>query len=91
MALLNDFGRGARASGYAEVAVARADMATAVPEEADVARAAAALVNGVTAIALPGLARLHVADAVLGAAVSTPPRQRQPRPTAQRGIRRRLM
>ena len=31
-ALPNDFGRGSRAGGYAEVAVARAGMVTAVPE-----------------------------------------------------------
>ena len=66
VALLNDFGRGARAGGYAEVATARADMAIAVPEGADLARAVAVLVNGVTAwIALHGIARLQVTDTVL--------------------------
>jgi len=65
-ALLNDFGRGPRAGGYAEVAVAHVTMATALPEDADLARVAAVLVNGVTAwIALHHLARLRVTDDVL--------------------------
>jgi NADPH:quinone reductase len=65
-ALLNDFGRGPRAGGYAEIAVAHASMATALPADADLARIAAVLVNGVTAwIALHNLARLHVEDDVL--------------------------
>ncbi|MGB6162820.1 MAG: zinc-binding dehydrogenase [Pseudonocardiaceae bacterium] len=69
-ALLNDFGRGSRAGGYAEVAVARTGMVTTVPEGADLARAAAVLVNGVTGwIALHHLARLQTSDdvVVLGA------------------------
>jgi NADPH:quinone reductase len=65
-ALLNDFGRGARAGGYAEVAVADASMVTGVPGDADLPRTTAALVNGVTAwIALHHLARLHVGEDVL--------------------------
>jgi NADPH2:quinone reductase len=65
-ALLNDFDRGPRAGGYAEVAVAHASMAVALPEDVDLARVAAVLVNGVTAwIALHNLARLHVDDNVL--------------------------
>lgn len=65
-ALLNDFGRGPRAGGYAEIAVAHASMAAVVPEDADLALIAAALVNGVTGwIALHELARLRVADTVL--------------------------
>ncbi|MEU7052563.1 quinone oxidoreductase family protein [Streptomyces eurythermus] len=65
-ALLNDFGRGVRAGGYAEVAVAHAAMTTPLPEGADLARMAAVLVNGVTAwIALRDLARLDVHDDVL--------------------------
>lgn len=65
-ALLNDFGRGPRAGGYAEIAVAHASMATVLPEDADLARIAALLVNGVTAwIALHSLARLRVHDDVL--------------------------
>jgi NADPH2:quinone reductase len=69
-ALLNDFGRGSRAGGYAEVAVARTGLVTAVPEGANLACVAAALVNGVTAwIALHRLARLQTSDdvVVLGA------------------------
>ncbi|MGH3548113.1 MAG: alcohol dehydrogenase catalytic domain-containing protein [Pseudonocardiaceae bacterium] len=69
-ALLNDFGRGSRAGGYAEVAVARTGMVTAVPEGANLACVAAVLVNGVTAwIALHRLARLQTSDdvVVLGA------------------------
>lgn len=65
-ALLNDFGRGARAGGYAEVAVAHASMATPLPADADLARVAGVLVNGATAwIALHDLARLGVHDNVL--------------------------
>jgi NADPH2:quinone reductase len=65
-ALLNDFGRGPRAGGYAEIAVAHASMAIPLPEDADLARIAAVQVNGVTAwIALHHLARLNVQDDVL--------------------------
>ncbi|MFI7441044.1 zinc-binding alcohol dehydrogenase family protein [Nonomuraea indica] len=65
-ALLNDFGRGARAGGYAEIAVAHASMAIPLPEDADLARIAGVLVNGVTAwMALHDLARLRVDDDVL--------------------------
>ena len=57
-AMLNDFGRGPRAAGYAEIAVAHASMATPVPEGVDLAHIAAVLVNGVTAwMALRDLAR----------------------------------
>jgi NADPH:quinone reductase len=65
-ALLNDFGRSARAGGYAEVALAHTSMVTALPEDADLAWVAAVLVNGVTAwIALHQLAHLQVTDQVL--------------------------
>lgn len=65
-ALLNDFGRGMRAGGYAEIAVAHASMAVPLPVGADLARCAAVIVNGVTAwIALHSLARLRVHDDVL--------------------------
>jgi NADPH:quinone reductase len=65
-ALLNDFGRGPRVGGYAEIAVAHASMATVVPENADLARIAAAIVNGTTAwLGLHDYARLRVADTVL--------------------------
>lgn len=65
-ALLNDFGRGMRAGGYAEVAVAHATMATRLPDGADLPRITGALINGVTAwIALHDLARLDVRDDVL--------------------------
>lgn len=65
-ALLNDFGRGPRAGGYAEIALAHASMAAPVPDGADLARVAAVLINGVTAwIALHNLARLQVDDDVL--------------------------
>jgi NADPH2:quinone reductase len=65
-ALLNDFGRGPRAGGYAEIALAHASMAAPVPDGADLARVAAVLINGVTAwIALNNLARLQVHDDVL--------------------------
>lgn len=65
-ALLNDFGRGPRAGGYAEIAVAHASMTVALPKDADLARVAGVLVNGVTAwIALHDLARLQVDDDVL--------------------------
>jgi NADPH2:quinone reductase len=65
-ALLNDFGRGPRVGGYAEVAVAHATMATPLPDDADLARTAAVLSNGVTAwIALHDLARVDVLDDLL--------------------------
>jgi NADPH:quinone reductase len=65
-ALLNDFGRGLRAGGYAEVALAHVTMATHLPHDADLARITAALVNGATAwVALRELARLDVHDDVL--------------------------
>ncbi|MEU6712330.1 zinc-binding dehydrogenase [Nonomuraea sp. NPDC046802] len=65
-ALLNDFGRGPRAGGYAEIAVAHASMAIPLPDDADLARVAGLLVNGVTAwMALHDLARLRVEDDVL--------------------------
>jgi NADPH:quinone reductase len=49
-ALLNDFGRGARAGGYAEVALARADLVVPIEPGPDAAVAAAAFaVNGATA------------------------------------------
>ncbi|WP_131735694.1 quinone oxidoreductase family protein [Actinomadura roseirufa] len=65
-ALLNDFGRGARAGGYAEIAVAHASMTVPLPADADLARVAGVLVNGVTAwMALHDLARLRVDDDVL--------------------------
>jgi NADPH2:quinone reductase len=65
-ALLNDFGRGMRAGGYAEIAIAHATMSTPLPGDADLARIAGVLVNGVTAwMALHELARLDVRDEVL--------------------------
>lgn len=65
-ALLNDFGRGPRAGGYAEIAVAHASMAVRLPADASLERFAGVLVNGVTAwMALNDLARLDVADDVL--------------------------
>jgi NADPH2:quinone reductase len=65
-ALLNDFGRGMRAGGYAEIAIAHATMSTRLPDDADLARTAGVLVNGVTAwLALHDLARLEVRDEVL--------------------------
>jgi NADPH:quinone reductase len=65
-ALLNDFGRGMRAGGYAEVAVAHSAMAVQLPEDADLALIAGVLINGVTAwMALHDLARLGTSDTVL--------------------------
>jgi NADPH2:quinone reductase len=65
-ALLNDFGRDMRAGGYAEIAIAHATMSSPLPGEADLARIAGVLVNGVTAwMALHDLARLDVRDEVL--------------------------
>lgn len=65
-ALLNDFGRGMRAGGYAEIAVAHASMAVPLPAQADMARSAAVIVNAVTAwIALHSVARVGVGDDVL--------------------------
>ncbi|MEU3185868.1 zinc-binding dehydrogenase [Streptomyces sp. NPDC006923] len=65
-ALLNDFGRTARAGGYAEVAVAAADLAVPLPDDADLAAVAAALSNGVTAwMALHDLARICPGETVL--------------------------
>jgi NADPH2:quinone reductase len=65
-ALLNDFGRDMRAGGYAEIAIAHATMSAPLPEDADLARIAGVLVNGVTAwMALHDLARLDVRDEVL--------------------------
>jgi NADPH2:quinone reductase len=65
-ALLNDFGRGPRAGGYAQLAVAHAAMAARVPDGLDLALVAAAVVNGTTAwIALHDLARVAPHDRVL--------------------------
>ncbi|MET7664070.1 zinc-binding dehydrogenase [Streptomyces sp. NPDC005373] len=65
-ALLNDFGRGQRAGGYAQVAVAHHTMAAPVPDGVDLRRVTAALVNGVTAwVALHDVARLDARDRVL--------------------------
>jgi NADPH2:quinone reductase len=65
-ALLNDFGRGPRAGGYAEIAIAHASMTVSLPADADLASAAGVLVNGVTGwMALHDLARLQVNDDVL--------------------------
>jgi NADPH2:quinone reductase len=65
-ALLNDFGRDRHAGGYAEVAISHGTMTAVLPEGADLARAAAVLVNGVSAwIALHDVARLDVQDDVL--------------------------
>lgn len=65
-ALLNDFGRGMRAGGYAEVAVAHESMTVPLPADDDLARSAALIVNSVTAwIALHNLSRLRVRDDVL--------------------------
>lgn len=65
-ALLNDFGRGMRAGGYAEIAIAHATMSTRLPDDADLARTAGVLVNGVTAwLALHHIAHLDVQDEVL--------------------------
>ena len=65
-ALLNDFGRGARAGGYAEVAVARADLSVVLDEDSDLATAAAVLANGTTAwLALVEMARVQAGDNVL--------------------------
>ena len=70
-ALLNDFFRGGRAGGYAEVAAARADLVTPLPAEMDPADAAALLANGVTAwIALTDVARLAPSDTVVVLGVS---------------------
>jgi NADPH:quinone reductase len=65
-AMLNDFGRGPRAGGYAEVAVAHATMATPVPPGDDLATVTAVLINGVTGwLALHDLARLRSGEDVL--------------------------
>lgn len=65
-ALLNDFGRGSVAGGYADIVVARADLVTILPAGADLARAAALPVNGATAwLALHRLGRLAPSDTVL--------------------------
>jgi NADPH2:quinone reductase len=65
-ALLNDFGRGVRVGGYAEVAVAHQSMAAPLASDDDLARVAAEIVNGVTAwVALHDLARLDSRDDVL--------------------------
>jgi NADPH2:quinone reductase len=65
-ALLNDFGRGSRTGGYAEVAIAHRAMAAPVPDGADLPRVTAVIANGVAAwIALHDLARLSTDDRVL--------------------------
>lgn len=65
-ALLNDFGRGDRAGGYAEVAVVHRTMVAALPEGADLPRVTAVITNGVTAwMALHDVARLRARDRVL--------------------------
>jgi NADPH2:quinone reductase len=65
-ALLNDFGRGPRAGGYAEVAVAHATMAVPVPDGADLPQVTAVISNGVAVwIALHDLARLRTQDRVM--------------------------
>jgi NADPH:quinone reductase len=66
VAVLNDFGRGPRASGYAEVALAHASMTTPVPDGVDLATATGAIVNGVTAwLALHEVARVAPRDTVV--------------------------
>jgi NADPH:quinone reductase len=70
-ALLNDFGRAARAGGYGEIAVAHVSMTVALPGTADLALMAGVLVNGVTAwMALHDLARLMASDDVLALGAS---------------------
>jgi NADPH:quinone reductase len=65
-ALLNDFGRGPRAGGYATVAVAHRSMAVKLPEDADLPTLTGALSNGTAAwIALHEVARLRASDRVL--------------------------
>lgn len=65
-ALLNDFGRGPRAGGYAEVALAHRTMVVPLPEKVDGVAVAAVLSNGVAAwIALHEIARLSPQDRVL--------------------------
>lgn len=71
-ALLNDFGRGAQAGGYAEVALARADLVVPLGSGTDEAVAAAAfVVNGATARwALHRTARLVPGEDVVVLGVS---------------------
>lgn len=65
-AILNDFGRGSVAGGYAEVVVARADLVIPLPDSVDSSVAAGSLVNGATAwIALHRLAGVTASDTVL--------------------------
>jgi NADPH2:quinone reductase len=65
-AMLNDFGRGWRAGGYAAVAVAHRTMTVPLPSGADLARVTAVLINGVTAwLALRDLARTASTDSVV--------------------------
>jgi NADPH2:quinone reductase len=65
-ALLNDCGRGGRAGGYAEVAVAHRTMAASVPDGTDLTDATAVISNRVAAwMALHELARLSARDRAL--------------------------
>jgi len=65
-ALLNDFGRVQRAGGYAQVAIAHNSLAVDLPDDVDLPRITAALVNGVTAwLALRDIARVDSADTVV--------------------------
>lgn len=65
VALLNDFGRAPGAGGYAEVALARADLVTVVPDSLSLAAASGAVVNGTTAQLGLEAAKLQRADHVL--------------------------
>ncbi|WP_350353326.1 zinc-binding dehydrogenase [Microbacterium sp. A8/3-1] len=65
-AVLNDFGRGAVAGGYAESALASADLVIPLNSSIDSAIAAGSMVNGATAwIALHRLAGLTETDTVV--------------------------
>lgn len=65
-ALLNDFGRGSLAGGYAEVALARADLVFPLPSQLRLPAAAGAVVNGTTAwLALEELAAVRKDDILL--------------------------
>lgn len=65
-ALLNDFFRGGRAGGYAELARARADLVAPVPETVTPAEAAGLAVNATTALlALQRAGHLRPADVVV--------------------------
>ena len=65
-ALLNDFFRGSRAGGYADVVNASADLVIPLPPQLDMADAAGLITNGTTAaLALDNVGRIQPSDTIV--------------------------